>query len=216
MEVISLDEQKYLYVLFSATPYRMGRWIRFVTGEPYNHVSIATGKDLTCLYSFARRYYRTPFYGGFVTEDPCRYIHNGKAANIRLYRLPLTGRQWQYLQDMLEDMKEHADRYLYNHLSAMAAPLHRKVRVGKAFTCTEFTVNVLSKLGFDFDPNRFYTVGGIASRLTAYHIYTGDFPADRSSDSSFFHPNPVPHPLMVSTRDLLRLFWRRHLQQRYL
>lgn len=210
-----MNEQKYLYVLFSATPYRMGRWIRFVTGEPYNHVSIATGEDLTSIYSFARRYYRTPFYGGFVAEDPCRYRHNGVTANIRLYRLPLTSKQWQRLQDMLADMREHADRYLYNHLSAMAAPLHLKVRVRKAFTCAEFTVNVLSTLGFDFDPNRFYTIGDIADRLGAYHIYTGDFPVDTGKDTGFFQPHPVRHPLVASTRDLLRLFWRRHLQHRY-
>lgn len=209
-----MTEQHNLYVLFSATPYRMGRWIRFVTGEPYNHVSIATGEDLTSIYSFARRYYRTPFYGGFVSEDPCRYRHNGRSADIRLYRLPLTSKQWQRLQDMLEDMKEHADHYLYNHLSAMAAPLHRKVRVGKAYTCAEFTVNVLHRLGFDFDPNRFYTISDIAQRLSAYHIYTGVFPAREEQDRSFFHPHPVAHPLFASTRDLLRLFWRRHLQHR--
>lgn len=210
-----MDEQKYLYVLFSATPYRIGRWIRFITGEPYNHVSIATGEDLTSIYSFARRYYHTPFYGGFVAEDPCRYRHNGRTSTIRLYRLPLTSKQWQRLQDMLEDMKQNADRYLYNHLSAIAAPLHLKVRVKKAFTCAEFTVNVLSTLGFDFYPNRFYTIGDIADRLGAYHIYTGDFPAGTGKDTSFFHPHPVRHPLVASTRDLLRLFWRRHLQQRY-
>lgn len=210
-----MSEQKYLYVLFSATPYRMGRWIRFVTGEPYNHVSIATGEDLTSIYSFARRYYCTPFYGGFVSEDPCRYRHNGRTANIRLYRLPLTTMQWQRLQDMLEDMKTHADRYLYNHLSAMAAPLHLKIRVRKAYTCAEFTVNVLSSLGFDFNPNRFYTIGGIAQRLSAYHIYTGVFPENTARDTSFFHPHPVSHPLIASARDLLRLFWRRHLQTRY-
>lgn len=210
-----MNEQHYLYVLFSATPYRIGRCIRLITGEPYNHVSIATGEDLTSIYSFARRYYRTPFYGGFVSEDPCRYRHNGRCANIRLYRLPLTRRQWQRLQDMLEDMKEHADRYLYNHLSAMAAPLHLKIRVGKAYTCAEFTVNVLHHLGFDFDPNRFYTIGDIAQRLGAYHIYTGDFPAAEVRDRSFFQPHPVSHPLIASARDLLRLFWRRHLQHWY-
>lgn len=210
-----MDEQKYLYVLFSATPYRMGHLIRAVTGEPYNHVSIAVNEDLTSIYSFARRYYNTPFYGGFVAEDPCRYRHKGRTARIRLYRLPLTSRQWQLLQEMLEDMKEHADRYLYNHLSAMAAPLHLQVRVRKAFTCAEFTVNVLSRLGFDFHPNRFYTIGGIAKRLSAYHIYTGDFPASREQDTSFFHPHPVAHPLAASARDLLRLFWRRSLQVWY-
>lgn len=210
-----MNEQKYLYVLFSATPYRIGQCIRLVTGEPYNHVSIATGEDLTSIYSFARRYYHTPFYGGFVSEDPCRYRHNGKTANVRLYRLPLSSKQWQLLQDMLEDMRQHADRYLYNHLSAMVAPLHLKIRVRKAFTCAEFTVNVLSRLGFDFDTNRFYTIGDIAERLSAYHIYTGIFPGNAGKDTSFFHPHPVPHPLIASTRDLLRLFWRRHLQQRY-
>lgn len=209
-----MDQQNYLYILFSATPYRMGRCIRMITGEPYNHVSIATGADLTNLYSFARRYYRTPFYGGFVTEDPCRYRHKGRIANIRLYRLPLTGRQWQQLQDMLEDMKVNADRYLYNHLSAALAPLHRKVRVGKAYTCAEFTVNVLSRLGFDFDRNRFYTIGDISRRLGSYHIYTGDFPCQTITDTSFFQPSPVAHPLYATARDLARLFWRRHLQQR--
>ena len=208
------SEQKYLYVLFSATPYRMGRFIRFVTGHPYNHVAIGTEESLKELYAFARRYYHTPFYGGFVAEKPCRYRHNGVTASIRLYRLPLTTRQWQHLQDMLQTMREQADRYLYNHLSALTAPLHRKVRVRKAFTCAEFTVNVLSMLGFDFDPNRFYTIGDIADRLEAYHIYTGDFPAGSGEDTSFFRPNPVPHPLILSTRDLLRLFWRRHLQHR--
>lgn len=210
-----MEDQTNLYVLFSATPYRMGRWIRLVTGEPYNHVSIAVNKDLTNIYSFARRYYTTPFYGGFVSEDPCRYRHNGRTASIRLYRLPLTARQWQLLQEMLEDMKEHADHYLYNHLSAIVAPLHRQIRVRKAFTCAEFTVNVLSRLGFDFDPNRFYTIGAIAQRLSAYHVYTGDFPECPVEDTSFFHPHPVPHPLAASTRDLLRLFWRRSLQLRY-
>lgn len=210
-----MDEQHYLYVLFSATPYRMGSLIRTITGEPYNHVSIAVNEDLTSIYSFARRYYNTPFYGGFVAEDPCRYRHKGKTAHIRLYRLPLTTAQWDTLQEMLEDMQQHADRYLYNHLSAMMAPLHMKIRVRKAFTCAEFTVNVLSRLGFDFDSKRFYTIGDIAKRLGAYHIYTGIFPQQRARDTSFFQPHSLSHAWAAGTRDFLRLFWRRSLQMRY-
>ena len=202
-------DQKYLYILFSATPYRMGRMIRRVTGEPYNHVAIATEKDLNDLYAFARRYYHTPFYGGFVTEHPCRYHHNGITADIRLYRLPLTSRQWDTLQDMLSNMRRRADRYLYNHLSAVLAPLHLKVRVRDAFTCVEFAVSVLSTLGFDFDPNRFYTVGDIAERLEAYHIYTGAFPTESEDDPAFFAPNPLPHPFASSAKNILRLLWRK-------
>ena len=201
--------QKYLYVLFSATPYRMGHWIRRVTGEPYNHVAIATEEDLSNLYTFARRYYHTPFYGGFVTEHPCRYHHNGVTADIRLYRLPLTNRQWNKLQTLLSDMREQADRYLYNHLSALAAPLHIKVPVQDAFTCAEFAVRVLSTLGFDFDAERFYTIGSIARRLEAYHIYTGQFPTQAKEDAAFFAPHPLPHPVFASVRNVLTLIWRK-------
>ncbi len=205
-----MDEQKYLYVLFSATPYRMGRMIRMVTREPYNHVSIAIDGNLTSIYSFARRYYETPFYGGFVAEEPCRYRHGGRTADIRLYRLPLTWRQWEKLNAMLEDMRRNTDHYLYNHLSAVAAPLHRKVRVRKAYTCAEFTVNVLSSLGFDFDPAQFYTIGDIARRLEQYHIYTGLFPDCPVQENEFFTSCPVAHPIYASARDVARLFWRIH------
>ena len=159
-----MEQQKSLYVLFSATPYRMGKCIRFITGEPYNHVSIATEEDLRECYGFARRYYETPFYGGFVTERPSRYIHNGRVSKIRLYRLPLTNAQWLKLDTLLQSMRSQPERYLYNHLSAMMAPMHLKVKVRDAFTCAEFVVSVLNRLGFDFDATRFYTIGGIAGR----------------------------------------------------
>lgn len=203
------DDPKYLYVLFSATPYRMGRLIRFVTGEPYNHVSIATEDDLRECYGFARRYYHTPFYGGFVTEQPNRYHHNGSTAAVRLYRLPLTQRQWEKLHARLTCMQNHPERFLYNHLSALTAPLHRKVRVRDAFTCAEFVVSILSTLGFDFDANRFYTISGIAERLESYHIYTGEFPAEPGEDSAFFQPHPIPHPIFASARSILALIWRK-------
>ena len=193
----------------------MGRFIRFVTGDPYNHVSIGTEEDMTNLYAFARRFYHTPFYGGFVKEHPCRYQHKGITAKAKIYRLPLTTRQWNQLQEILSSMRLEADRYIYNHLSALLAPLHIKVRVRKAYTCAEFAVSVLSKLGFDFNPRHFYTIGDISDRLESYHFYSGDFPVCDEIDPSFYDPHPVAHPIAVSTRDVLRLFWRRHLQQRY-
>lgn len=208
-------EQKYLYVLFSATPYRMGQFIRAVTGDRYNHVAIGTEEDMSNLYAFARRYYHTPFYGGFVKEHPCRYRHKGVTADTKVFRIPLTQRQWLRLQELLSTMRAEADLYLYNHLSALLAPLHRKVRVRKAYTCAEFVVSVLSTLGFDFDPRHFYTIGDIAERLESYHFYSGAFPVVTEDDPAFFQPHPVAHPIVVSTRDILRLFWRWNLQQRY-
>lgn len=202
------DNQKYLYVLFAATPYRMGRWIRHVTGEPYNHVAIATEEDLSTLYSFARRYYRTPFYGGFVAERPDRYRHRGITADIRLYRLPVPERRFRKLQETLRKMEENSGHYLYNHLSVLAAPLRKKVRVEDAYTCAEFVVSTLSNLGFDYDPDRFYSIGEIAGPLESYRIYEGKFPTASVGDPEFFQRQPLPHPLLSSARGLMQLCWR--------
>ena len=202
-------EQKYLYVLFSATPYRMGRMIRFVTGEPYNHVAIALEEDLRELYAFARRYYHTPFYGGFVTEHSCRYHHNGATADIRLCRLPVTQAQWEQLNRRLSYMRAHPQRYLYNHLSALAAPFHQKITVRDAYTCAEFTVSVLQELGFDFNSRMFYTIGDIAQKLAPYRCYEGEFPVPAAEGGSFFDPRPMGSALYVSTRDILKLIWRK-------
>lgn len=204
-----MEDQKYIYVLFSATPYRMGSMIRFVTGEPYNHVAIALEEDLSELYAFARRYYHTPFYGGFVTEYPYRYHHNGATAQVRICRIPVTEAQLDALRQRVQTMDAQSHRYLYNHLSALTAPIHRKVNVRDAYTCAEFVVSVLSSLRLDFDIRRFYTIGDIAEKLTPYHIYSGEFPVPPEEDAAFFQPHPVRHPLYRSTRDLLRLFWRK-------
>lgn len=203
------DEQKYLYVLFSATPYRMGRAIRFVTGEPYNHVAIALEADLMELYTFARRYYRTPFYGGFVTEHPYRYHHKGATAQIRLCRLPVSDVQWEILRQRMMKMSVNSHRYLYNHLSAMAAPIHRKITVRDAFTCAEFTISVLQELGFAFSTRKYYSIGDIDEELAAYRFYDGEFPVPPEEGSPFFAPHPITHPLYRSAKDLLRLFWRK-------
>ncbi len=206
-----MENQKYLYVLFSATPYRLGRWIRLATGEPYNHVAIATEEDLRECYGFARRYYQTPFYGGFVTERPSRYRHDDRISSIRLYRLPLTLVQWQQLVSLLEHMRSCPERYLYNHLSAITAPIHLKIRVKDAFTCAEFVVMVLSRLGFDFNPAHFYSIGDIAARLERYCVYTGYFPTQDEEEHSFFQECPVRHPLYASARSFFALLWRKAL-----
>lgn len=202
-------EQKYLYVVFSATPYRMGTLIRAVTGEPYNHVAIAMEEDLRKLYAFARRYYHTPFYGGFVTEDPCRYHHKGRTATVRLCRIPVTREQWDALSVRLETMSAQAEHYLYNHLSAAAAPLHRKVLVRDAYTCAEFAISVLRELGYCFSSRKYYSIGAIAQALDAYRVYDGQFPAPPLDSSPFFAPKSLRRTLFLSARDIAALFWRR-------
>ena len=131
---------KYLYVVFSSTPNKMGTLIRGFTGGQYNHVSIALDESLSQMYSFARRYYHTPFYGGFVKESVSRYHINERCAHIRICRLSVTDAQYRSLESHLADMLKRQDRYLYNHLSALTVPLRRRVKIRDAYICVDFVV----------------------------------------------------------------------------
>ena len=199
---------QYIYLVFSATPYRIGKLIRQFTGEAYNHVSIALDQDLTEMYSFARRYYRTPFLGGFVKESFSRYHVNGNHTDIRICKLPVTLEQYRSLETLLTNMFEKREDYLYNHLSAAIAILRRPVKVRDSYTCVEFCVRVLHSLNVDVDPNRYYTVGDIEQLLRPYTIYTGPLPHADEFDAEYYAKKPVPHPTAATVSAIMKLFQR--------
>ena len=120
-------DQQYIYVVFSSTPYKIGKLIRRVTGGTYNHVSISLDESLTQMYSFSRRYYRTPFYGGFVHESRSRYHVNGDATRICLCAIPVTPQQYEDLYNMIQSMHRRSRVYIYNHLSALGAVIHKPI-----------------------------------------------------------------------------------------
>lgn len=201
--------QKSIYVVFSSTPYKIGKAIRALTRETYNHVSISLDESLTKMYSFSRRYYRTPFYGGFVQESVSRYHLKGSTAQIRVCRLPVTNQQYETLEAHLTELFEQKERYLYNHLSVSAALLHKPVKVRDAYTCVEFCVKILRSCGVALDPDAYYSVGDLEQKLRNFTIYTGPAPDADIYDAAFFARRPVTYPFLKTLRDILRLFYRR-------
>ncbi len=196
-----------IYVVFSSTPNRMGRMIRRVTKEEYNHASIALDSDLTRMYSFARRYYQTPLYGGFVRESLSRYHQNGQASRIRVCKLPVTPEQYHALEQLLTKMERDSAHYLYNHVSALGAVVHRRVHAKDACTCIEFCVDILHKLGVDIDPGKHYTVCQVEQMLLPYCVYCGAIP-DGDYDAEFYAKHPVPYPLCTTVRDMFKVLPR--------
>ena len=198
-------DQQYIYVVFSSTPYKMGKLIRRVTGGTYNHISISLDKELTQMYSFSRRYYKTPLYGGFVHESRSRYHVNGNTTRICLCALPVTPRQYATLHNMIQDMHRRSRFYIYNHLSALGAVVHRPIFARDAYTCVEFCVKVLRQLGIKIKPNRYYSVEDIRKLLKPYVVYYGAMPAPDDFDEKFYAEKPLDHPTLVTLRDMLKL-----------
>lgn len=186
----------------------MGAFIRGCTGNDFNHVSIGLDRTLEPLYSFARRYYHTPFYGGFVRETLSRYCIHGQAATIRVFRLPVTQDQASALDRKFAQMLTNQDTYLYNYLSALAVPFKKTVPLSNAYTCIEFCVHILHSIGLPLMPGSFYSLRDLETLLHPYELYTGLAPTPKSYDSSYYAAKPLLHPLCSSANAFFKLFKR--------
>ena len=172
-----MSNQKHLYVVFSSTKCGMGSFVRFMTHNPYNHLSLSLDRNLGTLYSFARHYKSAPLYGGFVCESCLRYKSNS-SAQVKVAAIPLTDKQYEAATEYFENIKKGGNRYIYNTLSAITNLFHRKVKIKDAFTCVEFAVSTIDNLGLDKDisANRFYSIKQLEAILADRITYEGVFP----------------------------------------
>lgn len=178
--------QKYIYITFSATPYKMAKMIRAVTNNPYSHVSLSFNKDLDQMYSFARYYKQTPFYGGFIIEHPTRFTFNNKHSNVKTCAIPVSDEKYNILKNHIEIMIENSNEYLYNMISAVFSVIHKKIEIDKSYTCIEFVTSVLSLIDNEIDRNKFYEIKDLEKYLEKYVIYEGIYPATGRDESDTF------------------------------
>ena len=139
---------KKLYVIFSSTDLKIGKMIRAFTRNKYNHCSVCLREDLSKFYSFSRLYRSNPLIGGFTVESPCRYTESPRT-KVKIVEVPLSDSRFERVRDMIVQMKEHDDEYVYNYFSAAVYLFGRKFERDNAFTCAEFTNHLLKAAGID-------------------------------------------------------------------
>ena len=176
-----MQDERFIYLMFSSTRCGVGSFIRFMTGRFYNHVSISFDAQLSELYSFARIYKHAPLYGGFVSESNMRYIGE---TPIKVCRIALTDEQYNQIKSKIEDMKCHKDTYIYNLISAMTYPFKRKINISSAFTCVEFASYLLSAVGIENGENErgFCSIESLEGLFENDIVYEGVFPESRIID----------------------------------
>lgn len=135
-----------LYVIFSATDLKIGKMIRLVTRNPYNHCSVCLRDDLSRFYSFSRVYRSNPLIGGFVVESPCRYTLSTRT-RLKIVAIPLSDEKFGEVRRLIHDMRDHGDEFVYNYFSAAAYPFGKRFYRNNAFTCAEFTNHVVKVAG---------------------------------------------------------------------
>lgn len=178
---------KSIYIVFSATPGKMGRFIRAALHGRFNHVALAFDEDLSTMYTFARFHANMPLYGGFVQESLRRHVRRGKPSELRVCRLGIDEERYLALCELVTQMEEGGRRYLYNLYSAMFAPLHIRLLIRDSFTCAEFVGDALHIAGLDIRKGKFHSLKELERLLAPYAVYEGtcscyDQPRDWGED----------------------------------
>ena len=189
-----MNRQKYLYVVFSSTPNRMGKFIRFFTRNFYNHVSLALDEDLSSLYSFARRFHDMPFFGGFVLEFAERF-RKGGSSQVKICALPVDEEQAAQARARMDDYIKNGDRNLYNLFSASLTLFRKRLLIKDAYTCAEFVADFIALTApqYGLEEKRFYSIQELEKRFAPYQIFEGDFFEGVSSPENDYS---AEHPLL--------------------
>lgn len=162
-----------VYIVFSATPYKMGKMIRTVLRNDYNHISLSFDEDLSTMYTFARFHENMPLYGGFVSESPCRYQRGGHSARVKVCRVDMPEENYCALRSFVDHMEQDHRKYIYNLYSAMFTPLHLRLMIRDSYTCAEFVGDALSMAGLDIPMGEFHSLKGLEQQLASCVVYEG-------------------------------------------
>lgn len=197
-----------LFVVFSRTKCRMGSFVRVCTHEYYNHVSVALDDRFDEVYSFARLKRKTPLCGGFVREGAERFRSEDGIAEIAVCAVEIEDENMPAVRELLSDMALRHERYIYNVLSAMCAPVRLAVRVPDSYTCVEFALLVLRKAGIEVQ-KRFYSVDDLYELLRPGEIYRGQYPETAAvADLTYDDDVPMHSCLFGSVRQIWRAAYR--------
>ncbi len=170
-------DQKYIYIIFSHTHTKIGALIRFITRNPYNHVSVALEDDLKTMYSFTRYHKNAPLVAGFSEESPLRYFTGeDEITKVKICRIPVCCEKHKLISEYLKTIQSNSEQYLYNLFSAALYPAGRKLQIRNAYTCIEFAIHLLSTfyLADGIYDHRFYKIVELECLLDRYKMYEGD------------------------------------------
>ena len=158
----------HIYVVFLVTNTYMGKLIRFFTHNQYSHVTVAFDGDLKKMYSFARYHVNSPISGGFVVEQPDRYLCNNKDVMVKICKLPVTLEEYDRIHKEITYFNKNKEEMLYNTVNAVLSLLRKRLRVKNMYTCLEFVTHVLRI------PN-IIAIRELERRLNRYIVYNGSF-----------------------------------------
>lgn len=170
----------HVYILITRTPTVVGKVIRRVLDNKYNHMSICTEKDLSEIYSFGRISVKNFIVGGPLKESYYT-LSLGSNSDVELcvFRVPVTRRQYEKVEQFIESVFYDDEGYIYNLPDAIGAVFKRRIRVNKCYTCIEFCREALlyANISVGHLLDRANNLDSARERLKRFMVYEGKYRA---------------------------------------
>jgi|GEM_PF-1156458 len=157
---------KKVYIVFLASNFKSGKFIRFITRGRYNHVALSLTPEIAKMYSFARSNYYQPMLGGFEIELPDRYITGVLDVETKICAYEVSDERFEEICTRLGYMTENKRKTHYNALSLLTYPFSRTVKIEHTYTCIDFLTELLG-IG------QGYTIGKLERQLSDNTVYVG-------------------------------------------
>jgi TusA-related sulfurtransferase len=148
-----MDAGSELYVLLTDTPTVFSKISKAVTGDPYNHVSLAFDRELENVFTYALKTLDNGFKGGFKRED--RKVLRG--SRYSLYSVTLPSDTIRKVKSRVIDIEKKKLETSYNHFGLINAVLGRELfraEATESMICSHFVAAIFEDAGIQLFKNK--------------------------------------------------------------
>lgn len=167
-----------VYVILTDTGTLFSRSIRYWTGQPLNHASLALDPELNEVYSFGRLHPHNPLRAGFVREQVWgSLIRSGsRSTPCAIYRCKLRRTAYARLLNELNRFRCESRRYRYNLAGLVAVAAGIEWRRADKYFCSQFVAHLFAAAGVPLtdSPPALTKPGDLAASPQLELVYRGD------------------------------------------
>lgn len=139
---------KSIYLLLTRSSSLPSKLIGLFTNEPFTHVSIAFDRELTAMYSFARKYPAFPLPAGLMEEHISDgFYRKQNALPCALLRTDVPDNIYSRAETLVYNMFQRRDEYAYSILGLLFCRFHIPLAFPDRYFCSQFVGTVLAESG---------------------------------------------------------------------
>ena len=146
------DDKRYVYVILTDTKTQFSKVSRLITGDPYNHISIALDDTLTYAFTFSITNGLNKS-GGFMREDLKKEMAGSRYS---MYRVTVTPQMYLKIENRLNDYFKKVSETSYNLFGLVNAITQKGIFKDQdgQMICSQFVAALLSEIGVNVFKNR--------------------------------------------------------------